>query len=79
MERDQVPSRKTEWGVIEREINGKNSEAARGKILNDDWAFATSHSLRIYLSWDTGGDELTGPQETAAYRAIAAQGATPEN
>jgi hypothetical protein len=63
-----------------RARNQREKQRSREReILNDDWAFATSHSLRIYLSWDTGGDELTGPQETAAYRAIAAQGATPEN
>lgn len=72
-----VPSGKTDWGIIERGINGKNGEAARVKILNDDWAFAKAHGVRIFLYWDSSGDELTGPQETAAYRSIAAQGATP--
>jgi hypothetical protein len=72
-----VPSGKADWGIIERGISNENGAAARVKILDNDWAFAKSHGLRIFLYWDTGGDELTGPQEAAAYRSIAAQGATP--
>jgi hypothetical protein len=67
-----VPSGKADWGVIERGISNENGGAARAKILDDDWAFAKSHGLRTFLYWDSGGDELTGPQETAVYRSIAA-------
>ena len=72
-----LPSGKTNWGIIERGISGAHGEAARTKILEDDWSFAKAHNVDIFMYWDTGGNELTGAKETAAYRSIAAQGRTP--
>jgi len=71
-----VPSGKADWGIIERGISNDNGEAARVKMLNDDWSFAKAHDVRIFMYWDNGKDELTGPKETAAYRAITGQGRT---
>lgn len=72
-----VPSGKADWGVIERGISGKNGEAARVRMLNADWSFVKARNVSIFLYWDHGANELTGAEETAAYRFIAAQGRTP--
>jgi hypothetical protein len=69
-----VPSGKADWGIIERGISNENGEAARAKMLDDDWSFAKARDVHIFLYWDQGGNELTGAKETATYRSIAAQG-----
>lgn len=72
-----VPSGKADWGIVERGISNENGEAARAKMLNDDWSFAKARDVHIFLYWDRGGNKLTGVKETATYRSIAAEGRTP--
>ncbi|MCP3802215.1 hypothetical protein NLX83_23380 [Allokutzneria sp. A3M-2-11 16] len=71
-----VPSGKP-WGISERGIAAAHGEQRRIAVLKDDWAFVKERGAHHFLYWQNNNDGkwmLTGSEEKAAFRAIAAQG-----
>lgn len=67
------------WGITERGIDPANGQAARLEMLQQDWEFAKANSSKFFLYWQSthGGDwRLTGSNEQAYHREMAAEGRT---
>lgn len=66
------------WGITERGIDSHAGEAVRLNMLQQDWAFAKANESKFFLYWQSNnGDRdwrLTGTDEQAYYRTMAAEG-----